>query len=99
MGFINIAVKVVAGVDFVEFVGDDEVFDEADAEDLVGGVVHFNEVEGGIKWDLCFNLYALAIDIFLDIIEFTVKAVLFVGFISKAGRHNKSHNYAIGNRR
>jgi hypothetical protein len=51
-GFINVAIEVVAGVNFVASVGNNEVFDETDAEDLIGGVVHFHEIEGSIERDL-----------------------------------------------
>ena len=51
-GFVNVAVEVVAGVDFVASIGHDEVFDETDAKDLVGGVVHFHEIKGSIEGNL-----------------------------------------------
>ena len=95
--FIGIQVKIGAGVYFIKLIGDDKVFDEADAEDLIGGVVHFHDIEEGVKRDGGFDAFALAIDVFAQRMRFAIKRILRIGFVGEASggekwQHNQSTN-------
>ena len=91
--FIGIQVKIGAGVYFIKLIGDDKVFDEPDAEDLIGGVVHFDDIEEGIKRDGRFDAFALAIDIFAQRMRFAIKRILRIGFVGEASGGEKWQHY------
>jgi len=87
--FIGIQVKIGAGVYFIKLIGSDKVFNKPDAEDLIGGVIHFDDIEEGIKRDGRFDAFALTIDIFAQRMRFAIKRILRIGFVGEASGGEK----------
>jgi len=64
---------------------------------LIGGVVHFHDIEEGVKRDGGFDAFALAIDVFAQRMRFAIKRILRIGFVGEASggekwQHNQSTN-------